>query len=100
LRSHLERLAKTYTINFRLVRGLDYYTKTVFEVWAEGIGAQNALFGGGRYDGLAEMMGGPPTPGVGFGSGLERIILTMQAQGVKHPPLARPFGPASAAGGH
>ena len=90
LRSHLERLAKTYTINFRLVRGLDYYTKTVFEVWAEGIGAQNALFGGGRYDGLAEMMGGPPTPGVGFGSGLERIIMTMQAQGVEPPPLARP----------
>ncbi len=90
LRAHLDRMAKPYTVNFRLVRGLDYYTKTVFEVWAEGIGAQNAVCGGGRYDGLAEMMGGPPTPGVGFGSGLERIVMTMQAQGIVPPPLPRP----------
>lgn len=90
LRAHLDRLGKAYTINFRLVRGLDYYTKTVFEVWAEGIGAQNAVCGGGRYDGLAEMLGGPPIPGVGFASGLERIVLTMQAQGITPPPLPRP----------
>jgi len=90
LRAHLDRLQKTYTVNFRLVRGLDYYTKTVFEVWAEGIGAQNAVFGGGRYDGLAEMLGGPSAPGVGFGSGLERHVLTLQTQGIQPPPLPRP----------
>jgi histidyl-tRNA synthetase len=89
LRAHLDRMGKLYTVNFRLVRGLDYYTKTVFEVWAQGIGAQSAVCGGGRYDGLAEMMGGPPTPGVGFGSGLERIVMTMQVQGIQPPPLPR-----------
>lgn len=90
LRTHLDRLQKPYTVNFRLVRGLDYYAKTVFEVWAQGIGAQNALFGGGRYDGLAEMMGGPATPGVGFGSGLERHVMTLKAQGIEPPPLPHP----------
>jgi histidyl-tRNA synthetase len=88
--AYLDYLNKPYTVNFRLVRGLDYYTKTVFEVWAENIGAQNAVCGGGRYDGLAEMMGGPPTPGVGFGSGLERIVMTMQAQGIQPPALPHP----------
>ena len=78
LREYLDLLDRRYAINHRLVRGLDYYTKTVFEVWAEGIGAQSALFGGGRYDGLAELLGGPPTPGVGFGCGLERMILVMK----------------------
>jgi histidyl-tRNA synthetase len=90
LRAQLERLKKPCTVNFRLVRGLDYYTKTVFEVWAAGIGAQNAVCGGGRYDGLAETMGGPPMPGVGFGSGLERIVLTMQVQGIEPPSLPCP----------
>jgi histidyl-tRNA synthetase len=90
LRALLDHMQKPYTVNFRLVRGLDYYAKTVFEVWAKGIGAQNAVCGGGRYDGLAEMMGGPPTPGVGFGSGLERIIRTMKEQGLEPPPLPRP----------
>jgi histidyl-tRNA synthetase len=69
---------------------LDYYTKTVFEVWAEGIGAQNALCGGGRYDVLAEALGGPHVPGVGFGSGLERIVLTMKEQGTRVPSLPEP----------
>jgi histidyl-tRNA synthetase len=91
LRAHLDHLQRPYTINFRLVRGLDYYTKTVFEVWAEGIGAQSAVCGGGRYDGLAETMGGPPTPGVGFGAGLERIVLTMQVQSIEPPPIPRPL---------
>jgi histidyl-tRNA synthetase len=90
LRAHLDLLNKPYTVNFRLVRGLDYYTKTVFEVWGKGIGAQNALFGGGRYDGLAEMLGGPPTPGVGFGSGLERHVMTLKTQDIKPPALPRP----------
>jgi histidyl-tRNA synthetase len=90
LREYLDLLGRRYTINHRLVRGLDYYTKTVFEVWATGIGAQAAVCGGGRYDGLAELLGGPPTPGVGFGSGLERIILVMRQLGVEVPPLPAP----------
>jgi histidyl-tRNA synthetase len=90
LQGHLDRLSRRYTLNHRLVRGLDYYTKTVFEVWAEGIGAQNAVCGGGRYDVLAESLGGPHVPGVGFGSGLERIILTMKEQGVQVPSLPQP----------
>lgn len=90
LREYLDSLGRAYTINHRLVRGLDYYTKTVFEIWETGIGAQAAVFGGGRYDGLAEAIGGPPTPGVGFGSGIERIILAMKGFGVEVPPLPTP----------
>ena len=90
LLGYLDSLDRPYTLSHRLVRGLDYYTKTVFEVWAEGIGAQNAVCGGGRYDGLAEVLGGPPTPGVGFASGLERIVLTMKHQGVQVPTLPSP----------
>ncbi len=90
LLGYLDALGRPYTLSHRLVRGLDYYTKTVFEVWAEGIGAQNAVCGGGRYDGLAEVLGGPPTPGVGFASGLERIVLTMKHQGVQVPTLPSP----------
>jgi histidyl-tRNA synthetase len=91
LRGYLDELDRPYTLNHRLVRGLDYYTKTVFEVWAAGIGAQAAVCGGGRYDGLAEALGGPPTPGVGFASGIERIILTMKTQGVGVPPAPTPL---------
>jgi histidyl-tRNA synthetase len=90
LREYLDLLDRPYTLNHRLVRGLDYYTKTVFEVWASGIGAQAAVCGGGRYDGLAEVLGGPPTPGVGVAAGLERIILVMKAQGVDVPSLFSP----------
>lgn len=90
LRGYLDLLGRRYVINHRLVRGLDYYTKTVFEVWAAGIGAQSAVCGGGRYDGLAELLGGPPTPGVGFGSGLERIVMAMKYFGVQVPPLPSP----------
>ena len=90
LRSYLEALAMPYAINFRLVRGLDYYTKTVFEAWDEGIGAQAAVCGGGRYDRLIEMLGGPPTPGIGFGMGIERVIASLKQQGVTPPPLPAP----------
>jgi len=90
LRDYLDVMERRYTINHRLVRGLDYYTKTVFEVWAAGIGAQSAVCGGGRYDGLAELIGGPATPGVGFGSGIERIIMVMKDLEVAVPPLRRP----------
>lgn len=87
---YLDQAAMAYTVNTRLVRGFDYYTKTVFEVWAEGIGAQAAVCGGGRYDGLIELLGGPPTPGIGFGSGVERLIATLREQGVQPPALPRP----------
>ena len=85
LRRLLDALEIPYTVNYRLVRGIDYYVKTVFEVWAEGIGAQASMIAGGRYDGLAEAIGGPPTPGVGFGSGIERVILGLQEQGIEPP---------------
>ncbi len=90
LRSLLDALRQPYSINFRLVRGIDYYTKTVFEVWAEGIGAQAAVCGGGRYDGLAEAIGGPSTPGVGFGSGIERIVLGLKQQEILPPEVVKP----------
>ena len=90
LRQLLDDINTPYSINFRLVRGIDYYTKTVFEVWADGIGAQAAVCGGGRYDGLAEAIGGPSVPGVGFGSGIERIILALREQGVTPPALEAP----------
>lgn len=83
---HLDTLGQPYTINFRLVRGLDYYEKTVFEVWAQGIGAQAALCGGGRYD-LARELDGTSVPSVGFGSGIERIVLALKEAGVT-PPVA------------
>ncbi len=90
LLGYLASAGLAYSVNPRLVRGFDYYTKTVFEVWAEGIGAQAAVCGGGRYDGLVEVLGGPPTPGIGFGSGIERLILTLKAQGVLPPLLPGP----------
>jgi len=92
LRSHLDTLDRPYTINPSLVRGLDYYTKTVFEVWAEGIGAQNAICGGGRYDGLAEQLGARHTPGLGVAAGLERIVALLKEQ---RSPVPQPQGPAA-----
>jgi histidyl-tRNA synthetase len=91
LRSYLDDLNRPYEMNHRLVRGLDYYTKTVFEVWAEGIGAQNAVCGGGRYDRLAEILGGAPTPAVGFASGLERIVLLLQQHQISIPEIPGPL---------
>ena len=90
LREGLELLDRRYVLNHRLVRGLDYYTKTVFEVWAAEIGAQSALCGGGRYDGLAELLGGPETPGVGVGIGLERIVLMMKESDIEPPAVRIP----------
>jgi histidyl-tRNA synthetase len=90
LQHYLQTLGRPFAVNHRLVRGLDYYTKTVFEVWAEGIGAQAAVCGGGRYDGLMQLLDGPSTPGIGFGSGIERIILAMKAQGIEVARLPRP----------
>ncbi|MBW3668902.1 MAG: histidine--tRNA ligase [Actinobacteria bacterium] len=83
----LADLGVPYTLAPRLVRGLDYYTRTTFEFAAEALGsAQDAVGGGGRYDGLAESLGGPPTPGIGFGAGIERILLACDAEGVFPAP--------------
>ncbi len=76
----LDAAGVPYKLNHRLVRGLDYYTRTTFEFTHGGLGAQNALLGGGRYDGLSEAIGGPKAPGIGFAIGLDRLVLTIQAQ--------------------
>jgi histidyl-tRNA synthetase len=76
----LDAAGVPYALNARLVRGLDYYTRTTFEFIHGGLGAQNALLGGGRYDGLSEAIGGPKAPGIGFAMGLDRLVLTLQAQ--------------------
>jgi histidyl-tRNA synthetase len=75
----LDAAGVPYTLNHRLVRGLDYYTRTTFEFTHGGLGAQNALLGGGRYDGLSEAIGGPKAPGIGFAMGEDRLVLTLLA---------------------
>ena len=86
VRAHLDALGIAYRLEPRLVRGLDYYTRTAFEVYPRGVsGQQSALGGGGRYDGLVELLGGKPTPGIGFGLGLDRILLALEAQGTPVP---------------
>jgi histidyl-tRNA synthetase len=87
---YLGDLGIAFAVNTRLVRGLDYYTKTVFEVWPAEVGAQSALGGGGRYDGLAEQLGGRPTPAIGFATGIERIILNLKQQEVPVPSAPSP----------
>ena len=82
----LDAAGVPYTRNHRLVRGLDYYTRTTFEFTHGGLGAQNALLGGGRYDGLSEAIGGPKAPGIGFAMGEDRLVLTIQAQEKLAPP--------------
>ena len=72
------------------MRGLDYYNKTVFEITAGELGAQNSVCGGGRYDGLAATIGGPDVPSVGFSTGLERLLQTMMKQGAPFPPAPHP----------
>jgi histidyl-tRNA synthetase len=81
VREHLDTLEVAYTLEPRLVRGLDYYTRTAFEIFPAGaMGQQSALGGGGRYDGLVELLGGRPTPGIGFGLGLDRVLLALREQ--------------------
>jgi histidyl-tRNA synthetase len=82
VRRHLDDYALEYTIVPTLVRGLDYYTRTVFEFVDEAIGAKSSICAGGRYDGLIEQIGGARTPGVGFGAGIERLLLSLEAAGV------------------
>lgn len=90
LRTYLGAMGLPYELTSRLVRGLDYYTRTVFEVVPSKEGAQATIGGGGRYDGLAEQIGGKPTPGVGFAAGLDRIILNMREQNCPLPEAERP----------
>lgn len=82
LKSYLSAMNIEFEINSKIVRGLDYYTKTVFEFVTTDIGAQGTVCGGGRYDGLIETLSGKPCPALGFGMGLERLILTMESQGL------------------
>ncbi|MFA5675275.1 MAG: histidine--tRNA ligase [Christensenellales bacterium] len=85
LKRYLECSGIKYSINPFIVRGLDYYTKTVFEIISDGIGAQGTVCGGGRYDSLVEQIGGPAIPGIGFGLGMERLLLVLESLGVKLP---------------
>ena len=86
----LRVLGIPFTLNHKLVRGLDYYTRTVFEILPQREGGQSAIVGGGRYDGLIEQIGGKPTPGVGFATGIERIILNLKEQQLGVPALPAP----------
>ena len=85
VQKYLDILGIEYTINQMIVRGLDYYTRTVFEFISNEIGSQGAIGGGGRYDGLIEQLGGNPVSGLGFGLGLERIMILMKTQGIEFP---------------
>jgi histidyl-tRNA synthetase len=85
LQTYLKLLEVPFVIDTSLVRGFDYYTKTAFEVVSPDLGAQNAIGGGGRYDGLVEECGGPPTPGIGFGIGTERCLLVLDELGIELP---------------
>jgi histidyl-tRNA synthetase len=85
VRSELDGRGLSYELTPRLVRGLDYYTRTTFEITSGALGAQNAVVGGGRYDGLSEMLGGPPTPGIGFSIGQDRLVLAVEAAAALAP---------------
>ena len=85
VKAGLDNIGISYVENPTIVRGLDYYTRTVFEFVHTGAGAQGVVCGGGRYDGLVEQLGGKPTPGIGFGMGLERLLMVMEAEGVAIP---------------
>jgi histidyl-tRNA synthetase len=93
VRRQLDLRSVKYKENWRLVRGLDYYMRTTFEITARGLGSQDAVCGGGRYDGLVELLGGPPTKGIGFAIGEDRVILSLQEQKAQaavasHEPLS------------
>ena len=89
VKSALDAVGQAYTVNPRLVRGMDYYTHTVFEWITPKLGAQGTICGGGRYDGLVEMIGGKSAPGVGWGMGLERVLDLLQQSGIE-PPVITP----------
>lgn len=87
----LKKLGLPFLVNSRLVRGLDYYNKTVFEIAVAELGAQNAIVGGGRYDGLVSALGGQNLPSIGFATGIERLLQTLVKQNVYFPPPPHPF---------
>jgi len=91
VQEQLQALGIPFALNHKLVRGLDYYTRTVFEIVPQREGGQSTIVGGGRYDGLIEQIGGKPTPAVGFATGIERIILNLKEQELAVPPLAKPM---------
>ena len=86
MRRHLEAAETPYTINSRMVRGLDYYTRTTFELVTGLLGSQSAVAAGGRYDGLIEELGGPTIPGIGFALGVERVALLLSGEGLGRRP--------------
>lgn len=88
MKSYLEVMKVPYTVDPGIVRGLDYYNRSAFEFVSNDIGAQGTVCGGGRYDGLIESVGGPAVPGVGFGMGIERLLLTLDSQGIEIPKPA------------
>ena len=90
VKSLLTAQSLEYTVNPRIVRGLDYYSKTVFEFVSDEIGSQGTVCGGGRYDGLIEQLGGNPLPAIGFAAGIERLLLLMENTGAEFPPQQRP----------
>jgi histidyl-tRNA synthetase len=90
LKRYLILLDLPFEINHCLVRGLDYYTKTVFEIQPEVEGTQSTIGGGGRYDDLIEELGGKPTPAIGFATGIERIIANLKSQGINVPVFDKP----------
>ncbi len=85
VKMYLDNMGIVYEVNPHIVRGLDYYTRTVFEFLTDSLGAQSAVCAGGRYDGLVEEIGGPHVPALGFGMGIERLLLLLEAQGIKLP---------------
>lgn len=91
VKEYLQMFKIPYQLNNRLVRGLDYYTRTVFEVVSNQLGAQNSLCGGGRYDGLIKLIGGKDTPAVGFAAGLERMLIVREEIGAELPAKKKPF---------
>jgi histidyl-tRNA synthetase len=90
LKEYLGVLGIPFAVNHRMVRGLDYYTRTVFEIEPQEAGGQSSIGGGGRYDGLIEQLGGKPTPAVGFATGIERVILNLKKQGIEVPGAEKP----------
>lgn len=89
VRRHLDAMGVSYVVNPRLVRGLDYYTKTTFEFVHDGLGAQSGIGGGGRYDGLMATLGGQPLSGIGYGLGVDRTVLALRAEGLDVAPAGR-----------
>ncbi len=88
VKKHLDAAGIEYTVNPHIVRGLDYYTRTVFEFVSGDIGAQSTVCGGGRYDGLISQMGGQPTASLGFAMGIERLMMVLESQKTELPKLS------------